>query len=985
MKPKYLNPYPENTKKSLDLEEMPTTVKYQLDDDWTVSSKYAIDGRRGYLKYHHVNISGKTGVLESRPYVTYRLFSGIVEDVILSTKDNLYFTNCFVQCLHDGNKTNVTLRDCKINEIKDNINCNIIIENCDIRTLVVHDNINCQISFVDSRGKTDSVYNDRDIPLDPRSEEETKQAALAGIFALPENPAVLDVLNSKISLHIDNTTYTDKSIRQKSVLVNLNEEAAIHGRAHGVIVEADTDFNFEDEDFCIELMLETTQTSKVCLVRKGNEELDPGSWYILLNTRGPGSINFYVREFSTKKPLLATVDERIISGEKVHIAIDRYGNTQNLFIDSKLRSTRKWHGRIKKYSHELIIGGKTPLSEAFEGNYTLAITTASRFSEDAETAAGSYIPNLSLMNAPGEKSPKFRAFDDYGNDLRVIKERNIQKLPIFVIHNTQCKIRMVGITYQGGGAAIKENNNCDFWLEESNFYTPWFTFRSNMNCHSRLLNCETQGNFWIVLGDKACEYVCRGGIHGPIGAFDPHGFNGDKLTLFMKEDTIFLPKIYRLRNSYLSVERSKIYGQIVFLEKKSQSYIIKSEIKGFQFISNSKESQFNFNDCKIECDDVIFEDEDCMHDFHTCELKSPLNNFNVKGCKTKATNTRMESTSEKNFEGSGSSVTLMACKLIAKPFNIVGQYVLMQAESCSLKAIDGFNAYAEKWIWKRTAMGHKHPLKPFSCGFAQIEKCTFQGHSYWTGADRAYQQDNVWGPVDFSNIREMHEKGDMYGDIASFARVNTWAIDNIYTNIVNVTESVHFLTDKSLYGGITTVLDSHFSSSYSKHEALVSITDCVVDFKAVKAPIVNISSVTLTSHGVDLGILNMSSSSLQSWMGKFGTIEVDPASTTMLYGATAIINTPAKSGVECTPGSIVQASGSMYKESIGADHRIWVNGTRHERISGDSLHRVEGNTNWATEGSAVYQSNGAIDITSPPRTPMLWTGGSYSPVEEPPP
>jgi len=376
-----------------------------------------------------------------------------------------------------------------------------------------------------------------------------------------------------------------------------------------------------------------------------------------------------------------------------------------------------------------------------------------------------------------------------------------------------------------------------------------------------------------------------------------------------------------------------------------------------------------------------------MHNFNTCQVKSPDNNFNVTDCKTKATNTEITSDGQKNFEGTGSSVTLVYCELKAVPLNILGDYVLLQSESSTLKAIDGLKGSAEKWIYKRTKVqSESHPLNGFFSDYAQLEDSTFVKHAIWSGANRAYQKDVTWaGPIDFTNIVEMHEKGVVYTEVANFTAVNTWAVQNTYNNVVNINESVHFMTDKSSYNDVTNISNSHFADSFTTHASDVNITNSVVDMKATTAPTVNVSSVTMTSHSTTLSELNMSSSTLQSWRGSKGVVNIDGSSTAMFYGTSGTFNTPAKAGISGSPGIIVQAAGSMYKESIGSDQRVWINGTRHERVSGSSLHRIEGNTNWASHGTGTFQSSGPVSLTSPPREPCDWCGGSFSPIPEPPP
>ena len=110
-------------------------------------------------------------------------------------------------------------------------------------------------------------------------------------------------------------------------------------------------------DFAIECWLRTSQTTAYATIAsRGASGFGSGSWSLMLNASGAGSVSLYAADFSTGAPLLSTSGINVTDGAWHHVAWVRNGTQHSLYVDGTRYATATSSFAIANISESLAIG-----------------------------------------------------------------------------------------------------------------------------------------------------------------------------------------------------------------------------------------------------------------------------------------------------------------------------------------------------------------------------------------------------------------------------------------------------------------------------------------------------------------------------------------------------------------------------------------------------------------------------------------------------
>lgn len=161
------------------------------------------------------------------------------------------------------------------------------------------------------------------------------------------SPTVGDLLFGNVQLLIPGDTSTnDFSSYSRSVTANGGAASSasqsrwggssisFNGSGQYLTVADNAALELGGSDFAIELWLRTTQTTAYAtLVSRGSGGFGSGSWSLMLNASGAGSIALYASDFSSSVPMLLTSGVSVTDGEWHHVAWVRNGTEHSLYVD----------------------------------------------------------------------------------------------------------------------------------------------------------------------------------------------------------------------------------------------------------------------------------------------------------------------------------------------------------------------------------------------------------------------------------------------------------------------------------------------------------------------------------------------------------------------------------------------------------------------------------------------------------------------------
>lgn len=161
------------------------------------------------------------------------------------------------------------------------------------------------------------------------------------------SPTVGDLLFGNVQLLIPGDTSTnDFSSYSRSVTANGGAASSasqsrwgggsisFNGSGQYLTVADNAALELGGSDFAIELWLRTTQTTAYAtLVSRGSGGFGSGSWSLMLNASGAGSIALYASDFSSSVPMLLTSGVSVTDGAWHHVAWVRNGTQHSLYVD----------------------------------------------------------------------------------------------------------------------------------------------------------------------------------------------------------------------------------------------------------------------------------------------------------------------------------------------------------------------------------------------------------------------------------------------------------------------------------------------------------------------------------------------------------------------------------------------------------------------------------------------------------------------------
>lgn len=161
------------------------------------------------------------------------------------------------------------------------------------------------------------------------------------------SPTVGDLLFGNVQLLIPGDTSTnDFSSYSRSVTANGGAASSasqsrwgggsisFNGSGQYLTVADNAALELGGSDFAIELWLRTTQTTAYAtLVSRGSGDFGSGSWSLMLNASGAGSIALYASDFSSSVPMLLTSGVSVTDGAWHHVAWVRNGTQHSLYVD----------------------------------------------------------------------------------------------------------------------------------------------------------------------------------------------------------------------------------------------------------------------------------------------------------------------------------------------------------------------------------------------------------------------------------------------------------------------------------------------------------------------------------------------------------------------------------------------------------------------------------------------------------------------------
>lgn len=109
-----------------------------------------------------------------------------------------------------------------------------------------------------------------------------------------------------------------------------------------------TSFEFGSGDFTVELFVKTSSTKQYgCLIGRDTGTFPLGSWALLLNGNGSGSIQLWCSSYSTNSPLLSSsASAAVNNGSWNHIALVRNGSAFAIFCNGTSVASATWSGTI---------------------------------------------------------------------------------------------------------------------------------------------------------------------------------------------------------------------------------------------------------------------------------------------------------------------------------------------------------------------------------------------------------------------------------------------------------------------------------------------------------------------------------------------------------------------------------------------------------------------------------------------------------------
>lgn len=114
---------------------------------------------------------------------------------------------------------------------------------------------------------------------------------------------------------------------------------------------------FGSGDFTIEMWYYGNDTDQYAtLTAKGAGSFSSGNWSLMMNHSVTGDIALYVADYSTGAPMLITGDVYVSDNQWNHIAVVRYGNEWNLYVNGVSKASRTSSITIADTSSTVHIG-----------------------------------------------------------------------------------------------------------------------------------------------------------------------------------------------------------------------------------------------------------------------------------------------------------------------------------------------------------------------------------------------------------------------------------------------------------------------------------------------------------------------------------------------------------------------------------------------------------------------------------------------------
>lgn len=404
----------------------------------------------------------------------------------------------------------------------------------------------------------------------------------------------------------------------------------------------------------------------------------------------------------------------------------------------------------------------------------------------------------------------------------------------------------------------------------------------------------------------------------------------------------------------------------------------------------SEGCKFFINDCVVKSGAGCynFNDKECDYQLIDSKAEAGKSNFKIKDCRMKATRSKFK-VDTVNFDSTTSSTTLNQCKVESSQYNFKGSYKLCQQESTEIKAaIDCYQAgmTAEKYVAIRTqVLAGSHPFNGCTLDESWKEHSTFKGNTFLSGGKWVVKDSNWAGQVTFTTVNDIVDTSVKYADNVNLSKVCLKGdIGTIGANL-NMTGDTHVNYRRLDVAAAVNSTSSKLLLETATVGSAINVTDNpIVNLSSVTTPTINSTGSFGDFLATDASTLNMTGSDIRTFSGSYGNVNIDGGSTLNTNGTSATVNSPAKAGVAVGGGVTGQIAGSDHKQSVNGNYHQWIQGDHWIRVTGQLLQTVEGNLLHSTKGSALYTSTGPIDITSTPRTPLIWIPGKFTPLAEPP-
>jgi len=215
----------------------------------------------------------------------------------------------------------------------------------------------------------------------------------------------VDDIYTKALLHFEgadaSTTFTDESgLVWTPVGTAQIDTAAYKFQTACMLLDGDSDSIYADfegcdtlgsKDFTIDFWIKTTQTTQYATyVSKSPNAWSSGNWSLLGNYNTAGDIGFYAYDYAGGATLIQTAGGYINTGNWVHVAVVRYGNTWNLYIDGTSRASATQSFTIAAKNGRIYIGQDQAYSRWFNGQID-----EFRYSKGIARWTGAFTPPVS--------------------------------------------------------------------------------------------------------------------------------------------------------------------------------------------------------------------------------------------------------------------------------------------------------------------------------------------------------------------------------------------------------------------------------------------------------------------------------------------------------------------------------------------------------------------------------------------------------------